>query len=70
MLVEKVTDVVVGHVDHVKNIPNADKLSLCQVDVGRRTLQIICGAPNVAKDRRWQSRSQEQFYQVVLRLKK
>lgn len=27
--------------------PNADKLSVCQVDVGTETLQIVCGAPNV-----------------------
>ena len=28
--------------------PDADKLSVCQVDVGDQTLQIVCGAPNVA----------------------
>ena len=26
---------------------NADKLSVCKVDVGTDTLQIVCGAPNV-----------------------
>ena len=31
--------------------PNADKLSLCEVDIGvDSNLQIICGAPNVRKD--------------------
>ena len=28
--------------------PNADKLSVCKVDVGKEILQIVCGAPNVA----------------------
>ncbi|MDA3813390.1 MAG: phenylalanine--tRNA ligase subunit beta [Candidatus Cloacimonetes bacterium] len=26
--------------------PNAEKLSVCQVDVGTETVQVICGAPN------------------------
>ncbi len=26
--------------------PNADRLQLCQVDTGRETLQVVCGAPN------------------------
>lgn len=45
---ENVTNVVVGHVLSCDKHPNADKLSLCQVDVGNETLQIVCGAPNVA----------------------
>lgn len=39
---------VVGHVGHVGRHPNADRLSLCTVDVGSESLQVICGAPNVA----------------------
>ena len=40
--------VVVGKVNVVGPHPNADKLVLCQVDVGEREeLQIVCGAPNV-----------------------
>ncbi|MCY3771486.1 MAG: phenylalanine--tRNA ligase subunit beta [Gemmatimonadetes bacterium] len=39
---------VTGHVARVERHPNADRLSLCSVDVGTETLQIICGAPNVA----------------------
>ena len=27
--------------------PNADKLSVCKVNVGDEVLQIVCGAPNV-----------------------
>src|SRR5690625_5359999 len=46
---EKSEHVVVGHVTSCEQHPNADKLKLCQVDVGDEQLQIICGAPNVAK---------------------
>lgn len=28
--------------------PNADRLTVCQVDVGTEKYQIVCGAPNVA----------------------
>ena len=39
--------VVVGKVNTVGPHPNADKLVLCQVDVGEaEELQIVCGAPN------------------------
>ncbi|MFO7847796.1 MAG: phenylalanine--tRNA ligase subunit beta [Balneolaceae bacterium] len=39
---------VVGHVKDVRSHPNADKLQICDVDTGKKTSQIICGAPNVA----------------------
>ncbi len=38
---------VVGHVLEKAKHPNADKLSICKVDVGAEVLQIVCGAPNV-----------------------
>ncbi len=42
---------VVGHVVSCEKHPDADKLSLCEVDIGEGSnLQIICGAPNVRKD--------------------
>ena len=41
--------VVVGHVTSVEPHPNADRLRLCQVDVGKEVLDIVCGASNVAK---------------------
>lgn len=44
----KSTNVVVGYVEECEKHPNADKLNLCQVNVGEETLQIICGAPNIA----------------------
>jgi len=42
------TGVVVGQVLSVARHPNADRLSVCQVDAGTGTsLNIVCGAPNV-----------------------
>lgn len=38
---------VVGYVASKEKHPNADKLNVCQVDVGEETLQIVCGAANV-----------------------
>lgn len=38
---------VVGFVTEKTKHPDADKLSVCQVDVGNGTLQIVCGAPNI-----------------------
>ncbi|QPC48424.1 YtpR family tRNA-binding protein [Mangrovibacillus cuniculi] len=38
---------VVGHVVEKEKHPNADKLSVCQVDLGDEKVQIVCGAPNV-----------------------
>lgn len=38
---------VVGYVREKASHENADKLSVCQVDTGEETLQIVCGAPNV-----------------------
>jgi tRNA-binding protein len=38
---------VIGYVSSKEKHPNADKLNVCQVEVGEETLQIVCGAPNV-----------------------
>lgn len=46
-IAEKSSNLVVGYVESCEQHPNADKLSLCQVDVGEEKLQIICGAPNI-----------------------
>ena len=41
--------VVIGHVLTTDKHPDADRLSVCTVDVGEQeTLTIVCGAPNVA----------------------
>lgn len=43
---------VVGKVLEKMKHPNADKLSVCKVDIGDETLQIVCGAPNVEEDQK------------------
>ena len=45
---EGLKNIVVGHVESMEKHPEADKLNICQVNIGEETLQIICGAPNVA----------------------
>ena len=40
-------DVLIARVLEVKQHPNADRLSLCQVDAGSGVLEVVCGAPNV-----------------------
>ncbi|KMM37356.1 YtpR family tRNA-binding protein [Guptibacillus hwajinpoensis] len=40
---------VVGFVEEMEKHPNADKLNICQVNVGEEKLQIVCGAPNVGE---------------------
>ena len=41
------TKVVVGKVLEKVKHPDADKLNICQVDIGESTVQIVCGAKNV-----------------------
>ncbi|TXL60561.1 DUF4479 domain-containing protein [Cerasibacillus terrae] len=43
---------VVGYVTEKKQHENADKLSVCQVDVGDEVLQIVCGAQNVDENQK------------------
>ena len=39
---------VVGHIVSAEKHPNADRLSVCEVDTGDGSRTIVCGAPNVA----------------------
>lgn len=38
---------IIGEVIEKQKHPDADKLSLCKVNIGDRVLSIVCGAPNV-----------------------
>ncbi len=40
-------NIVTAKVESVVKHPNADKLSLCQVNDGKETVSVVCGAPNV-----------------------
>ena len=42
----------VGRVLSVDPHPNADRLSLCTVDIGAEQKRVVCGAPNVAAEQR------------------
>jgi len=39
--------IVVGQITSVEKHPDADKLVICQVNIGTETIQIVTGAPNV-----------------------
>lgn len=38
---------IIGQIKEITKHPNADKLSICMVDIGKETKRIICGASNV-----------------------
>ena len=42
--------VLVGRITAINAHPNADKLRLCDVDIGDRTITVVCGAPNIETD--------------------
>ena len=39
--------IVVGQIESIEKHPDADKLIICQVNIGNETIQIVTGAPNV-----------------------
>lgn len=39
--------IVVGHIEKIERHPDADKLIVCQVNVGTQTVQIVTGAQNL-----------------------
>ena len=43
-----VENVVVGKIIDIEKHPDADKLSICKVDIGSETLQIVTGATNLS----------------------
>ena len=39
--------IVIGQIDKIETHPDADKLIICQVNIGTESVQIVTGAPNV-----------------------
>src|SRR5690606_10168747 len=45
---QPLADIIVARIERVRRHPDADRLSLCEVDAGTgELLQVVCGAPNV-----------------------
>ena len=49
---EELKQIIIGKIVEKKYHPKADKLSICQVDDGTNIKQVICGAPNCAKNQK------------------
>lgn len=47
VLDEDLDKIVIGQIEKIEKHPDADKLIICQVNVGTETVQIVTGAPNV-----------------------
>ncbi len=39
--------IVIGQIEKIERHPDADKLIVCQVNIGTKTVQIVTGASNV-----------------------
>ena len=46
-LSKRIKNVVAGRISEIKKHENADKLRVCKVDIGKKTLQIVTAATNV-----------------------
>ena len=53
--------IVVGQIESVEKHPDADKLVICQVNVGSETVQIVTGAPNIPRTEFIQSCDKQQY---------
>lgn len=42
-----INNLVVGEIKEVEKHPDSDHLNICQVDIGTKVTQIVCGASNV-----------------------
>ena len=43
---EGIGDIIVARIESVAPHPHADRLSVCQVNTGAETVDVVCGAPN------------------------
>ena len=46
---EGLSDIVIGEITKIEEHPDADKLVVCQADIGSDKIQIVTGAPNVSE---------------------
>ncbi len=46
---KNLSKIIVGQIRSIAPHPDADKLIVCQVDIGSETIQIVTGAPNVSE---------------------
>ena len=49
---DKYKNFVIGKILQVSKHPNADKLTVCDVSIGKEETKVVCGAPNVAAGQR------------------
>ena len=47
VITKRINNLVIGEVLSCKDHPNSDHLHICEVDIGSKITQIVCGAPNV-----------------------
>ena len=47
VITNHIDNLVIGEVVECINHPDSDHLHICKVNIGKETLQIVCGAPNV-----------------------
>ena len=45
-----INNLVIGEVVECTSHPDSDHLNICKVNIGKDTIQIVCGADNVRKD--------------------
>ena len=46
---DSLEDIVVGKIEEITKHPQADRLQVCQVNIGEATEQIVCGGSNLSK---------------------
>lgn len=46
----KLEKIVVGKIVSIENHPNADKIRVVRIDIGRETISLVCGAPNIQEE--------------------
>jgi phenylalanyl-tRNA synthetase beta chain len=46
---QSIDDVVAARILTIRPHPKADRLHICEVDAGGKTLPVVCGAPNIEK---------------------